>query len=237
MHIYRKISLLTLALLYASQLSCTHGQLDRATAENLIRNGNKVVGNPFVLRIISPAWVDGTPSGPNSQRQLNLDILEILAKAGVIRWKPEVKVPVGLVNGVYIGGFETVRPFDSIPQEYVEWHRGNVPYNPDFVAITLAAPELKRVTGITQQETTAIAEASVGLKPTPLYNRLLPLVINLLARCDFSAGDFDSHSTDPLNMATPQICKGWPTQERLASTMVMQLYFTKFDDGWRLSTH
>lgn len=234
-HMHRKISMLVIALLCAGQLSCTQGQLDRATAEKLIRSGNQVGGNAFVLRLISPAWVDGTPSRPDAQRQLNLDFLGVLAKAGVIRWKPEVKVPVGLVNGIYIGGAETVRPFESISQGYVSWHAGG-PYNPDVVSVTLAVPDLKQVTGITQQETTAIAEASVGLKPTPIYDRLLPLVTNLLARCSFSTWDFASHNTDPLNMAAPQICKEWLTQEKLASTVVVQFQFTKFDDGWRLST-
>jgi hypothetical protein len=229
---HRKISMLVVAPLCTWLFSCTHGQLDRDTAEKMIREKNQRLGDPFVLTLHSPTWVDGAPSRPDATRQSNLEFLDKLAKAGVIRWQPEEKVPVGTVNGSFVPGAETVREFQGIAQENVVQRQGR-PYEGDWVDLTLAVPEVKQVTGITQQEATAIAEVAVSLKPTPMYDRLQPLVADLIAGCGGVPTDSD-HATDPRNFAVSAICRSWPTQQNLTSSHPYRFMFQKFDDGWRL---
>ncbi|HXO18711.1 MAG TPA: hypothetical protein VOA87_02175 [Thermoanaerobaculia bacterium] len=231
---HRKIAILVVASLCALLFSCGHNQLDRETAEKLIREKNQLPGAPLVLVLHSPAWVAGTRPGADATRQSNLGFLENLAKAGVIRWQPEARVPVGFVNGSYVGGAETVRPFEAISQEGVVQRHGR-PFEGDDVLLTLAVPELKEVTGISQQEAAAMAEVGVDLKPTPLYDRLQPLIVDILARCGGLPSDYlANHVTDQLNFAVPAICRSWPTKERLASSRIFRFRFQKYDDGWRL---
>jgi hypothetical protein len=233
-HAHLKTAMLLVALVAAGLLACSHDQLDRETAEKLIRERHELPGNPLVLVLHSPAWIDGSPSRVDATRQSNLDFLESLAKAGVIRWQPEEKVPVTFVNGSYVGGAETVRPFEAIPQENVKQRHGG-PFEGDYVFLTLAVPGLKRVTGISQQEATAEVEVAVGLKPTPLNDRLQPLVVPILAHCGELPKDFlANHETDRLNFAVSAICKQWPTEGKLAFSEPFNFMFQKYDDGWRI---
>lgn len=223
-----------IAFLSVGLLACSHDQLDRETAEELVRQRNELPGSPLVLVLHSPAWVDGSPSRTDATRQSNLDFLETLAKAGVIRWQPEKKVPVTFVNGSYVGGAETVRPFEAIPQENVKQRHGG-PFEGDYVFLTLAVPGLKRVTGVSQQQATAEAEVAVGPRPTALHDRLQPLVAPILARCgELPADSLANHETDQLNFAVSAICKEWPTEERLDFSQHLRYMFQKYDDGWRI---
>jgi hypothetical protein len=96
----------------------------------------------------------------------------------------------------------------------------------DYVTLTLATPDLTRVSGITQEEDSseAVAEAEIGLMPTPLYERLRPVVAEMLEGCR-------------LLPELPYACQYWPQPEKFTPTTTERFVFRKYDDGWRLESH
>lgn len=202
-------------------LGCS-SKLDRATAERLIRESGDLPGASIEFGLRSPAFIDSTPGAwpplhrPTDTTRWDVAFVDKLVGAGVLQWRAERTYPVGN-GGLY--GTQTDRPFSAAPAPFVKESN-------DYVTLTLASPDLKRVTGVTQEEdgSAAVAEAEIGLKPTALYERLLPVVSPLLNSC-------------PSLAQQPYACQNWPQPDKFAQTTTERFSFRKYDDGWRLETH
>ena len=210
------LSLFTVGLLCL--LGCSR-ELDRATAERLIREAGDLPGPSIEFGLRSPAFMNSAPGAwpplhrPTDATRWDVAFIDKLVGAGVLQWGEEKTRPVGN-GGLY--GTQTDRPFSAAPVEFV--NESN-----DYVTLTLASPDVLRVTGITQEEdrSAAVAEAEIGLKPTALYERLLPIVSLMIGGC---------HSV----AQQPYACQYWPQPDKFAQTTTERFVFRRYDDGWRL---
>jgi hypothetical protein len=214
----RVASLVSLCSVGLIALGCSR-DLDRTTAERLIRGAGDLPGASIEFGLRSPAFIESTPGQwpplwrATDETRWDVAFIDKLVSAGVLVWHAQRTYPSGN-GGLY--GTITDRRFSAIPQPFVSESN-------DYVTLTLAAPALTRVTGVTQEKDSsgAVAEAEIGLKPTPLYERLLPIVSEMLDRCRFLPKQ-------------PYSCQYWPQPEKFTQTTTQRFLFRRYDDGWRL---
>jgi hypothetical protein len=196
-------------------VSCSGGKLDRAAAERILHNHSATLFHDDVLKIDHATSENYSYAEyglrPPQGKEPEVEFLDGLVAAGILRKGVEDH-----------RGIDVTYHYEVIPQANVSVLYPNS-MNEDVI-LTMAMPEIKSVTGISQQGADAVVEAQVGLKPTDLYERTLPLVQNTVAKCP---------SIVPPAIK-PYYCAHWPNEAQLASAKTVSINFKKFDDGWRI---
>jgi hypothetical protein len=189
--------------------------LDRQTALALLHEqeakltdklNGKAVFDINTHPVIMPA------SGWDQKRgAMTIEFLDRLAKVGVLEKATSIPAAKGVVLYTY----------PIIPQENVSSAYANT--QNEVVLITIAKPVIKEVTGISQEGSRAVVEASISTEPTALYSRIVNEIRDLLAECD------------SFPVPQPYFCTRWPFSTRAINKKQSRSFdFARYDDGWRL---
>jgi hypothetical protein len=156
--------------------------------------------------------VTSPASGWDQKRsEMTIAFLDRLTKVGVLGKGMKVPGLQGFVSYTY----------PIISQENVSSVYPNT--QNEIVLITLAKPVIKGVSGIRQEGSEAVVEASISAVPTDLYEKIGAEAKDLLAKC--------VSFPDPQ----PYFCTRWPTATAIEKPQIRSFNFARYDDGWRLA--
>jgi hypothetical protein len=137
-------------------------------------------------------------------------LINNLAKAGVVTVK---QVPQASGRTLYI--------LSPVAQEYVVSNMADRDIG--NISFTLTQAKVDQITGIQQEGTDAMVDASIVPQRTAMYSRLTDALKDDLAEC-----------ANRSPQASQWLCTAWPKDSQLNESRSRQFHFARYDDGWRV---